>query len=129
MYSIRITKVMKLMIVIFPPIVTLKRLNLCFELSFDILTKKSKFCEHIRFISQRVNPYKMREIIQKNNVIFDAADTFNRRSPNIRMYQFKRKSSNGVRHIKRKFGMFSKLTCMTQTVSFNVFTRKQMTGN
>lgn len=69
-YTVKVTQLMKMCVVVLSTIVTLKCLNLFLELILDISTKMKEFREYIIFQSKRINPYKMRKLIKKNNLLF-----------------------------------------------------------
>ena len=72
---------MKLRVIEFTAVITLKEFDIFGEVCFDISGKLGVFGENISFGSERIHPQKIRILIQKQNIIFVTADALNRRSP------------------------------------------------
>lgn len=71
-----ITKLVKLIDVLFFSVITLKGLNFGLKLIFNVCPKIEKFAKDIRFISNRIHPSKMSKLIKKDNIIFQTTITY-----------------------------------------------------
>jgi hypothetical protein len=65
------------------------------ELNMSLKSIKHPF--NIRFMFKEVDPAKTRIVIDKANIILKTTGRSNSRTPNIRVYKFKRHSGNTMR--------------------------------